>query len=70
MIRSCAGVAPLAGIATVIFPENPTGLAAFISNWASLETTAHVDSSITKVNEPPARFKLEIVRFTGEGGGV
>jgi hypothetical protein len=32
MMRSCAGVDPLAGIATVMFPEKPTGLDAFISS--------------------------------------
>jgi hypothetical protein len=56
MIKSCAGVEPLAGMATVMFPEKPTGLEAFMSNCASVETTDHADSSITKVNDPPERF--------------
>ena len=70
MMRSCAGVVPLAGNATVIFPENPTGLEAFMSNCVSVETTDQADSSITKVNDPPERFRLVIVRLTGDGGGV
>jgi hypothetical protein len=70
MIKSCAGVVPLAGTATLIFPENPTGLAALMSSCASVEITDHADSSITRVNDPPARFWFAIVRLTGDGAGV
>jgi hypothetical protein len=52
-----------------MFPENPTGLAALMSNCVSFDTTDHADSSITNVNEPPARFWLAMVRLTGDGGG-
>ncbi len=69
MIKSCAGVEPLAGMATVMFPLNPTGLAAFMSNSVSVERTDHADSSMTKVNEPPERFWFAMVRLTGDGGG-
>ena len=56
IIKSCAGVVPLAGIATLIFPENPTGFAALMSSCESVEMTDHADSSITNVKDPPARF--------------
>ena len=53
-----------------MFPENPTGLAALMSNCTSVESTDHADSSITKVNEPPDKFWFVMVRLTGVGGGV
>lgn len=56
IIKSWAGVEPLAGIATVIFPEKPTGFAALMSSSVSVERTDQADSSITKVNDPPERF--------------
>ena len=43
-------------MAMVMFPENPTGLDAFMSSCGSVERTDHVDSSMTSVKDPPARF--------------
>jgi hypothetical protein len=56
-------------MAILMFPENPTGLFALISNSVSVDNTDHVDSSITNVNDPPARFWFVIVRLTGVGVG-
>lgn len=70
MMASCAGFVPVTGKLTLILPLNATGLTVEMFNCGSELMTDQAVSSIAKVNEPAASFRLAMVSVTAVGVGV
>ena len=70
IIKSFAGVVPLAGKLILMRPEKPAPLIDAMSKSVSVVVNAQAESSIVRVNCPVVALRLVIVKGIAVGVGV